>query len=133
MSYAVIRVGGKQYRVEEGDSIVVDRMSADEGDKVELEPLLLADGDKSLMAADELGKVKVQATVTGHELGKKIHGLKFKPKRGYKRRYGARAQLTRLEINSIKASARKPAAKKEVGAHPAEPGASAKKEDEDGS
>ena len=113
MSYAVIRVGGKQYRVEEGDSIVVDRMSADEGDKVELEPLLLADGDRSLMAADELGKVKVQATVTGHELGKKIHGLKFKPKRGYKRRYGARAHLTRLEINSIKAGARKAAAKKQ--------------------
>jgi large subunit ribosomal protein L21 len=112
MSYAVVRVGGRQYRVEEGDSIVVDRMSADEGDKVDLEPLLFADGDKSLMAADELGKVKVQATVTGHERGKKIHGLKFKPKRGYKRRYGARSHLTRLEINSIKAGARRSAAKK---------------------
>jgi large subunit ribosomal protein L21 len=133
MSYAVVKVGGKQYRVEEGDSIVVDRLPAGEGDKVDLEPLLFADGDKSLLGADELAKVKVQATVAGHELGKKIHGLKFKPKRGYKRRYGARAHLTRLEINSIKASARKPAAKKEVGAHPAEPGASAKKEDEDGS
>jgi len=40
--------------------------------------------------------------VTGHERGKKIHGLKFKPKRGYKRRYGARSHLTRLEISSIK-------------------------------
>ena len=105
MSYAVVKVGGKQYRVEEGDSIVVDRMPADEGDKVDLEPLLFADGDKSLLGGDELGKVKVQATVTGHERGKKIHGLKFKPKRGYKRRYGARAHLTRLEISSIKASA----------------------------
>jgi large subunit ribosomal protein L21 len=117
MSYAVVKVGGKQYRVEEGDSIVVDRMSADEGDKVELEPLLFADGDKSLLGADELTKVKVQATVTGHERGKKIHGLKFKPKRGYKRRYGARAHLTRLEISSIKASGgrSKAAAKKEDG------------------
>jgi large subunit ribosomal protein L21 len=45
--------------------------------------------------------VKIQAVVTGHERGKKIHGLKFKPKRGYKRRYGARSHLTRLEISSI--------------------------------
>jgi large subunit ribosomal protein L21 len=121
MSYAVVKVGGKQYRVEEGDSIVVDRLSGSEGDKVDLEPLLFADGGKSLLGGDELAKVKVQATVTGHERGKKIHGLKFKPKRGYKRRYGARAHLTRLEISSIKTSAgtRKAPAKK--------------KEDEDGS
>ena len=102
MSYAVVRVGGKQYRVEEGQTIVVDRLSAEEGDKVDLEPLLFANGDMSVLGGDGLAKVKVQATVTAHERGKKIHGLKFKPKRGYKRRYGARAQLTRLEINSIK-------------------------------
>jgi large subunit ribosomal protein L21 len=103
VSYAIVKVGGKQYRVEEGDSILVDRMRADEGDKVDLEPLLFvlfADGDKSVL--DGAG-VKIQAVVTGHEKGKKIHGLKFKPKRGYKRRYGARAHLTRLEISSIKA------------------------------
>ena len=102
MSYAIVRVGGKQYRVEKGDSIVVDRLSANEGDKLDLEPLLYADGDKSVLEPGELGKVKVSATVTGHERGKKIHGLKFKPKRGYKRRYGARSHLTRLEISSIK-------------------------------
>lgn len=105
-----MRVGGKQYRVEEGDSILVDRMPANEGDKVDLEPLLYADGDKSVLDSGDLGKVKIQAVVTSHEKGKKIHGLKFKPKRGYKRRYGARAQLTRLEISSIKAGARKKAA-----------------------
>ena len=89
MSYVIVRVGGKQYRVEKGDSIVVDRMRAGEGDKVDLEPLMYADGDKSLLDPGELGRIKVKATVTGHERGKKIHGLKFKPKRGYKRRYGA--------------------------------------------
>ena len=104
MSYAVVKVGGKQYRVEKGDSIVVDRMSADEGAKVDLEPLLYADGDKSVLEPGELGRVKVQATVTGHERGKKIHGLKFKPKRGYKRRYGHRQDLTRLAIAEIKVS-----------------------------
>ena len=113
MSYAIVRVGGKQYRVEEGDSIVVDRMSAAEGDKVDLEPLLFADAGKAVFEAGDLGEIKVQATVTGHERGKKIHGLKFKPKRGYKRRYGHRADLTRLEIGSIKAQARRSAKKQE--------------------
>ncbi|HYN51163.1 MAG TPA: 50S ribosomal protein L21 [Thermoleophilaceae bacterium] len=112
MSYAIVKVGGKQYRVEEGDSIVVDRMRADEGDKVDLEPLMFADGDKSVLDPGDLGKIKVRATVTGHERGKKIHGLKFKPKRGYKRRYGARADLTRLEIADIKVGAAKRSAKK---------------------
>src|SRR4051795_12377313 len=109
VSYAIVKVGGKQYRVEEGQSILVDRMKADEGDKVDLEPLLFADGDKSVLDSGDLGRVKIQAVVTGHEKGKKIHGLKFKPKRGYKRRYGARSHLTRLEISSIKAGARKKA------------------------
>jgi large subunit ribosomal protein L21 len=110
VSYAIVKVGGKQYRVEEGQSLLVDRLRADEGDKVDLEPLLFADGDRSVLDG---GGVKVQAVVTGHEKGKKIHGLKFKPKRGYKRRYGARAYLTRIEISSIKAGARRSSSKKE--------------------
>ncbi len=115
MSYAIVRVGGKQYRVEEGDSIVVDRMRADEGAKVDLEPLMYADGDKSVLDPSDLGKVKVRATVTGHERGPKIHGLKFKPKKGYKRRYGHRQNLTRLEIAGIKVAATKrPATKKKA-------------------
>jgi large subunit ribosomal protein L21 len=113
MSYAIVKVGGKQYRVEEGDSIVVDRMRADEGDKVELQPLLYADGDKSVLEPGELGRVTVSATVTGHERGKKIHGLKFKPKKGYKRRYGHRQDLTRLAISGIKVSSAKRSAKKQ--------------------
>ena len=113
MSYVIVRVGGKQYRVEKGDSIVVDRMRADQGDRVNLEPLMYADGDKSVLDPGELGKVTVKATVTGHERGKKIHGLKFKPKKGYKRRYGHRQDLTRLEIADIKVGASKRSAKKE--------------------
>ena len=69
MSYVIVKVGGKQYRVEKGDSIVVDRMRAGEGDKVDLEPLMYADGDKSLLDPGELGRIKVKATVTGHEPG----------------------------------------------------------------
>ena len=113
--YAIVRVGGKQYRVEKGDSLVVDRLREDEGAKVALEPLLLADGsDKTVFERGELEKVKVEAVVTGHERGKKIHVLKYKPKRGYKRRSGHRSELTRLEIKDIKLLSRKPAAKKEA-------------------
>jgi large subunit ribosomal protein L21 len=111
--YAIVKVGGKQYRVEKGDSIVVDRLSADEGDKIALEPLLLADGDKSVFEGDDLAKVKVEAVVAGHERGKKIHVLKYKPKRGYRKRTGHRSDLTRLEIGEIKQLSRKPAAKKQ--------------------
>jgi large subunit ribosomal protein L21 len=101
--YAIVKAGGKQYRVEKGDSLLVDRMKAEEGDKLALEPLLLAgDGKDPVFEAKALGKVKVEAVVRGHERGKKIHVLKFKPKRGYKRRMGARADLTRLEITNIK-------------------------------
>jgi large subunit ribosomal protein L21 len=111
--YAIVRVGGKQYRVEKGDSLVVDRIHEDEGAKVALEPLLLADGaDKTVFERDDLAKVKVEAVVTGHERGEKIHVLKYKPKRGYRRRSGHRSELTRLEIRDIKLLSRRPAAKK---------------------
>jgi len=102
--YAIVKVGGKQYRVEKGDSLVVDRMPEDAGAKVTLEPLLYrpAQGGQTVFEGADLGKVKVEAVVTGHERGKKIHVLKFKPKRGYKRRMGHRSDLTRLEISDIK-------------------------------
>jgi large subunit ribosomal protein L21 len=111
--YAIVRVGGKQYRVEKGDSIVVDRLRADEGATVALDPLLYADGDKTVFEAGELGKVKVEAKVAGHERGKKVRVLKFKPKKGYKRRQGHRSELTRLEIGDIKLLSRRPAKGKE--------------------
>ncbi len=102
--YAIVKVGGKQYRVETGDSIVVDRMRAEEGDKVTLEPLMFRPdgGDEPVFSGADLQKVKVEATVAGHERGKKVQVLKFKPKRGYKRRAGHRADLTRLDIGDIK-------------------------------
>lgn len=111
--YAIVKVGGKQYRVEKGDSLLVDRMPDDEGAKVALQPLLFkGDSDDAVFAGGDLEKVKVEAVITGHERGKKIHVLKFKPKRGYKRRMGHRSDLTRLEIGDIKLLSRKPAAAK---------------------
>jgi large subunit ribosomal protein L21 len=114
MTYAVIKTGGKQYRVEEGTTLLVERLPDDEGAKVSLEPLLYAGGDKTLFGADELGKVKVEATVVGHERGPKLRIFKFKPKRGYKRRTGHRQELTRLQVTGIKVSGgRSRAAKKD--------------------
>lgn len=111
--YAIVKVGGKQYRVETGDTLVVDRMAADEGATVALEPLMLRpDGkDDLVFRGEDLAKVKVEAKVTGHLRGEKVHVLKFKPKHGYKRRQGHRSELTRLQIGDIKLMSRKPAAK----------------------
>ena len=127
--YAIVKVGGKQYRVEKGDTLLVDRMPEDEGAKVALEPLMFrGDGkDEAVFSGDDLGKVKVEATVAGHLRGKKIHVLKFKPKRGYKRRQGHRSELTRLEIGEIKMLSRKPAAKKPAAKKPAAKKSAAKK------
>jgi large subunit ribosomal protein L21 len=112
MTYAVIKTGGKQYRVEEGTTLLVERLSEDEGAKVQLEPLLYAGGDQTLFAADDLGKVKVEATIVGHERGPKLRVFKFKPKRGYKRRTGHRQELTRLQVTGIKVGASRSRAKK---------------------
>jgi large subunit ribosomal protein L21 len=75
--------------------------------------LLLADGDKTVLDPADAEKIKVEAVVVGHERGEKVHVLKFKPKRGYKRRSGHRSDLTRLEIREIKLLTRRPAKKKE--------------------
>jgi large subunit ribosomal protein L21 len=116
--YAIVKTGGKQYRVEQGSSLLVERLREDEGAKVSLEPLLFVDGEK----VHDSG-VKVEAKVVGHERGPKLRVVKFKPKRGYKRRTGHRQELTRLEVTSIKGpAARKPRASAEAkeGAAPAE-------------
>jgi large subunit ribosomal protein L21 len=116
VTYAIVKTGGKQYRVEPGQTLVVERLPAAAGDKVALEPLLFRDGDKLVDEAADLAKVKVEATVVGHERGPKIRVLKFKPKRGYKRRTGHRQELTRLEVSDMKLLARKPAQKKPAAA-----------------
>jgi large subunit ribosomal protein L21 len=126
MTYAIVKTGGKQYRVEEGQTLLVERLRAEAGDKVPLEPLLYR-GDKDVLDGADLGKVKVEAKVVAHERGPKLHVLKFKPKRGYKRRTGHRQELTRIEVTSIKAGARAPARKPAASAAKAEGGATAEK------
>ena len=114
-TYAVVEVGGNQHRVSEGSVIVVDRVKGDEGTKVALKPLMLR-GKEVVIDAKGLEKVKVEATIRGHERGDKIRVFKFKPKRGYKKTQGHRQELTRLEVTKITAgaatAAKKPAAAK---------------------
>jgi large subunit ribosomal protein L21 len=112
--YAVVESGGKQYKVEKGTALLVDRLDAKEGDKVALRPVMFR--DKEVVAEPkELEKVKVEATVAEHLRGPKIKIFKYKPKKGYRRRAGHRSELTRLEVTELKmgGAAKKPAAKKE--------------------
>lgn len=110
--YAVIESGGKQYKVEEGTTLLVDRLDAKEGDKVSLRPVMFR-GDDVIAGGKELEKVKVEATVAEHLRGPKIKVFKYKPKKGYRRRAGHRSELTRLEVTELKMGARKAAAKKD--------------------
>jgi len=103
-TYAVIESGGKQYKVEKGSSLLVDRLSAKEGDKVALRAVMFRD---SAVVAEpkELEKVKVEATVAEHLRGPKIKVFKYKPKKGYRRRAGHRSELTRLEVTDLRMGA----------------------------
>jgi large subunit ribosomal protein L21 len=109
--YAIVKTGGKQYRVEQGQSLLVERLPVEDGGKFKLEPLLYVDGANVVDGAD-IGKVTVEAKVIAHERGPKLRIVKFKPKRGYRRRNGHRQELTRIEVTSLKLAARRAPAKK---------------------
>ena len=98
--FAIVVVGGKQYRVEEGGELVVDRLDAEPGKTVELNPLLVADG-KDVHLASEGKKSKVTAEVVEHFRGPKIIISRFKPKRGFRKKTGFRSALTKLEVQKI--------------------------------
>ena len=112
--YAIVKTGGKQYRVEEGQTLLVERLREEEGAKVLLQPLMLRqDGkDATVFEGSDLEKVKVEARVVGHERGPKLRVFKYKPKHGYRKRTGHRQELTRLEVTEIKMLTRRPAGRK---------------------
>src|SRR4051794_9890303 len=111
-TYAVVESGNKQYKVEKGTSLLVDRLPDDAGSKVALRAVMFRDGDDFVAAPDELAKVKVEATVAEHLRGTKIKVFKYKAKKGYRRRAGHRSELTKLEVTELKMLSRKPAATK---------------------
>ena len=101
-SYAIISLGGKQYRVREGERLLVDRLRAAEGATVEPRVLLVGGNG----APDLAPSTTVTARVVGHELGEKIRIGKYRRRTGYKKHTGHRSKLTRIEIESIGAAKR---------------------------
>jgi len=107
MTYAIISLGGKQYRVREGERLLVDRLKTDEGKTFHPDILFLGgDGDGQLSPVN----ATVTAKVVGHVLGAKIRIGKYRPKSGYKRHTGFRAKLSQIEIESIGAGSKRAAA-----------------------
>jgi large subunit ribosomal protein L21 len=106
MSYAIITLGGKQYRVQEGERLLVDRLKTDEGKTFNPKVLLVGGNGKTDLAQT----ITVTAKVVSHELGEKIRIGKYKKRTGYRKHTGFRASLTQIEIQSIGAGARKAAA-----------------------
>ena len=116
--YAVLMTGGKQYRVEAGSTLVVEKVGGEPGSSVTFERILLVgDGDAVTVGSPTVAGASVSATVLGEALGPKIVVFKFKQKVKYRRRTGHRQHLTRLRIDSISADG------KTVKAQPPEPAA----------
>jgi large subunit ribosomal protein L21 len=120
-TYAIISLGGKQYRVREGERLLVDRLKTDEGKTFHPDILFLGgDGDGQLSPTN----AAVTAKVVGHVLGEKVRIGKYRPKSGYKRHTGFRARLSQIEIESIGTGSKRAAA-----APKAEPKAEPKKQE----
>jgi len=103
--FAIIRSGGKQYRVREGDTINVDRLDAPEGSEVTIEEVLVIEGDGGTTVGTPLVTgASVKATVESHPRAKKVTYFHYKNKTRQQRKRGHRQHQTRLQINSIAAS-----------------------------
>jgi large subunit ribosomal protein L21 len=98
--YAVIKTGGKQYKVAEGEKLNVERVSAT-GDEVSFTPVLLVDGDAVLAGPDQLSGAKVAARIVGDAKGPKIRGFTYKHKSNNRKRWGHRQKYSTIEITSI--------------------------------
>lgn len=102
MKYAIIESGGKQYKATEGATLEVDLLKVEDGQKVELnQVLLLVDGDAVSVGSPVVSGARISATVQGTVKGPKIVVFKYKPKKRYRVKTGHREQYTRLVINSI--------------------------------
>ena len=107
--YAILKHGGHQYRVTAGDRLLVDRLVAEVGSRVTLEPvLLIADGDSADVGVGAVGGAHVTATVVAHRRGRKLRVFTYKPKKRRRRTLGYRSQLTELLIEEVSTAAAAP-------------------------
>ncbi|HVS44977.1 MAG TPA: 50S ribosomal protein L21 [Candidatus Dormibacteraeota bacterium] len=100
--YAIVQQGGHQYRLAPGDRLLVDRMAAEVGSMITLEPvLLLGDAGGSASGLEAAKGARVAAVVVGHRLGRKLRVFKYKPKKRYRRTHGHRSRLTELRVEAL--------------------------------
>jgi large subunit ribosomal protein L21 len=99
--YAVIKTGGKQERVVEGQTLAVELLGAADGDEVTFDPVLVVDGETVLSRRQELATTKVSARVVGTTKGPKVRGFTYKPKTRARRSWGHRQRYTTIEITGI--------------------------------
>ncbi len=103
--YAVVKTGGKQERVAEGQHLRVELLGAAAGAQVELDPVLVVDEQRVLATPSELAGVVVSATVLGEELGPKIRGFTYAAKTRHRRRWGHRQRYSTVQVTSIRVPA----------------------------
>ena len=101
MVYAIVKAGGRQEKVSVGDVVVVDKVSEEIGSSIELQPLMLVDGDAITVDAAKLGKVTVKAEIVDATKGPKISIIKYKNKSGYRKRQGHRQKLSVVKITEL--------------------------------
>ena len=100
--YAVVKTGGKQYRIKEGDLFKVEKLSGEIGSKVELsEVLAVGDGDSVKLGTPTIEKARVLCKIVGQDRAKKIIVFKKKRRQGYKKRQGHRQSYTALQVDKI--------------------------------
>ena len=99
--YAIVQAGGRQEKVSVGDVVVVDKLAEEIGSSIELQPLMLVDGDAITVDAAKLGKVSVKAEVVDSAKGPKISIIKYKNKSGYRKRQGHRQKMSVVKITEI--------------------------------
>jgi len=101
--YAVIRTGGKQYRVAEGDRIRVEKLAGEVGSDIELGEVLMLGGDKVAVGSPLVEGAKVKAKIVAQDRAKKIVVFKYKRRKNYRRKNGHRQPYTELEITGVEA------------------------------
>ena len=118
--YAVIKTGGKQHKVKTGETIHVELLEGNPGDKVVFDPILVVDDSGTTHVGKDLAGATVTGLLAGEMRDKKIKVFKYKAKTGYKRTQGHRQNMTIVEIEDIAFKAKKAAAKKEAAPKAAE-------------
>ena len=100
--YAVIRTGGKQYRVSEGDKLRIGRLPGDVGSEITFEEVLMVGGDAPVVGKPTVNGASVSAKITGQDRAKKVIVFKFKRRKNYRRKNGHRQHFTEVQVTGIK-------------------------------